>query len=215
MKVLIINTPLFKKFSESYDEDSLPPYGLGYIATNLQLSNINVELIDAINQKINIEELISKIEIIKPDFLALNIFTTNYELVKELTISLKIKTHIIIGGLATKSLYANIILWNTENHIDIVIGDGELITVDIIKQNIREKSYYEDENLNRRVLKIDSYSRYFVHNISNIPLRRDFFTNEPVKNIYNKFEVNLITSCNRKVKSNRFRKNNGNRFMQK
>ena len=76
MKVLIINTPLFKKFSESYDEDSLPPYGLGYIATNLQLSNINVELIDAINQKINIEELISKIEIIKPDFLALNIFTT-------------------------------------------------------------------------------------------------------------------------------------------
>ena len=43
MKVLIVNTPLFQKHSESYDEDSLPPYGLGYIATNLQNNNINVK----------------------------------------------------------------------------------------------------------------------------------------------------------------------------
>ena len=95
MNVLIVNTPLFKKFSDSYDEDSLPPYGLGYIATNLQNNNINVELLDAINQKLNINELKSRIKSFTPDFLALNIFTTNYELVKELINSLNIKTNII------------------------------------------------------------------------------------------------------------------------
>ena len=194
MNVLIVNTPLFKIFRNSYDEDSLPPYGLGYIATNLQNNNINVELLDAINQKLNINELKSRIESFTPDFLALNIFTTNYELVKELINSLNIKTNIIIGGLATKSLYNNILNWNTKNHIDIVIGDGELITKDIVTNSIREKSYTEDKKLKRRVFKIDKESVYYVKDISNTPLNRKFFLNEPVRNVYNCLEINLITS---------------------
>jgi anaerobic magnesium-protoporphyrin IX monomethyl ester cyclase len=194
MKVLIVNTPLFQKYSESYDEDSLPPYGLGYIATNLQNNNINVELLDAINQKLNFNELKARIEFLTPDFLALNIFTTNYELVKDLINSLKIKTNIIIGGLATKSLYNNILNWNTKNHIDIVIGDGELITKDIVTNSIREKCYIEDKNLKRRVFRIDKESVYYAKDISNTLLNRKFFLNEPVRNVYNTLEINLITS---------------------
>lgn len=194
MKVLIVNTPLFQKYSESYNEDSLPPYGLGYIATNLQNNNINVELLDAINQKLSIGELKTRIESFSPDFLALNIFTTNYELVKELTNSLNIKTNVIIGGLATKSLYKNILNWNTKNHIDIVIGDGELITYDIITNNIKEKSYIDSSIQNRRVFKISNESVYYVNDISTLPLNRSLFEIEPIRNIFGDLEVSLITS---------------------
>lgn len=194
MNVLIVNTPLFKIFSDSYDEDSLPPYGLGYIATKLQNNNINVKLLDAINQKLSINELKTKIESFAPDFLALNIFTTNYELVKELINTLNIKTHIIIGGLATKTLYGNIINWNTKNHIDIVIGDGELITLDIVTDNIREKECTEIIHSRRRVFKINRKSGYYAKDISDTPLNREFFLNEPVMNVYNCLEINLITS---------------------
>ena len=44
---LLINSPLFKIAEENYDEDSLPPIGLGYIATNLQKNDIECELIDS------------------------------------------------------------------------------------------------------------------------------------------------------------------------
>lgn len=192
MKVLIINTPLFRFKNMSYDEDSLPPIGLGYIATHLQNKKINVELWDTIGLKLSFNELKSKIEKTKPEFLAANIFTTNYEIVKELIESLQIKTHFVIGGLATKSLYEKIIKWKTSNQIDIVIGDGELITVDIIKNKITEKSLYS--NHKRRVFTIASKSVYFLKSISNIPLNRDFFINEPVKTPMGYREVNIVSS---------------------
>ena len=50
MKVLIINSPLFKDFNPNYDEDSLPQLGLGYIGTNLRLHGIEVSLVDAVFQ---------------------------------------------------------------------------------------------------------------------------------------------------------------------
>src|SRR5688572_28630362 len=130
MKVLIINSPLFRDKNLLYDEDSLPPIGLGYIATHLEKNGIDVELIDSVDQRISLQELVSTIYSERPEFLAINIFTTNYELVKEMVESLTFKIHIIIGGLSTKELYKKIIEWETDNQIDIVTGDGELITLD-------------------------------------------------------------------------------------
>ena len=129
MKVLIINSPLFRHKNKLYDEDSLPPIGLGYIATVLQQNNIDVKLIDAVANKISLSDLIESIHTEKPDFIASNIFTTNYDLVKDLIEAINYKAHIIIGGLSTKELYKNILDWKTENKIDIVTGDGELITL--------------------------------------------------------------------------------------
>ncbi len=194
MKVLVINTPLFEEANQSYEEDSLPPIGLGYIATSLQLNNINVEFIDAIHEKLSIQELISRIEQAKPNFLALNIFTTNFTLVKEIVETLRNRVHIVIGGSATKSLFHDIILWNTTNQIDVVVGDGEKVIVDILKNRVQDEVIKDRNNLNRRVIKIDQNSMYYLKDISNIPLNRHFFKNEPRKNIYNKLEANLITS---------------------
>src|SRR4051812_41341646 len=111
MKVLIINSPLFRDRSKLYDEDALPPLGLGYIATNLRDHGIDVELIDAIYERIPLDELLSRINVLQPEFIAINVFTTNKELVKEIIESIGFDTHFIIGGLSTKQLYKEILDW--------------------------------------------------------------------------------------------------------
>jgi radical SAM superfamily enzyme YgiQ (UPF0313 family) len=191
MKIIIVNSPLFLNNSEKYNEDSLPPIGLGYIATYLKNNNIEVELIDAVYSRVSLNNLIDIINNKHPEFLAINIFTTNYDLVKELIESINFKTHIIIGGLATKELYPKIIEWKIKNQIDIVIGDGESITLDIINNEIKENPIFQ--NRNRRVFKVAGESIYFIKDISNIPLNRIFFKNEPVENHIGLLEANLVT----------------------
>ncbi len=192
MKIIIINSPLFRHKNLLYDEDSLPPIGLGHIATVLKNSSFKVQLIDAVDKRIPLNELIKKLELEKPKFVASNIFTTNYELVKELIESINFKTHIIIGGLSTKQLYRKIIKWDTDNPIDVVTGDGELITLDIVKKQIKEEPFLQIGN--RRVFKVTEKSAYEVKNISNIPLDRSFFDNEPILHPLGFIEANIIAS---------------------
>ncbi|MCF6296065.1 MAG: 4-hydroxythreonine-4-phosphate dehydrogenase PdxA [Flavobacteriaceae bacterium] len=76
--------------------------------------------------------------------------------------------------------------------IDIVTGDGELITLDIINNNIRESPLVS--GLNRRVFKVDSSSKYYVKDIDKLELERDFFKNEPVIHPLGFNEANIVTS---------------------
>jgi anaerobic magnesium-protoporphyrin IX monomethyl ester cyclase len=191
MQVVLINSPLFHDSIHSH-EDSLPPLGLGYIATQIQNIGIKVELIDAVNENISLPHLLERLTTIRPEYIAINIFTTNYLIVKELLTSINFQTHFIIGGPATKHLHNKIISWETKNFIDIVIGDGELIIVDLLNNRIKESAIIESPQ--RRVYSVDRNSSYFVHDISNIPLNRDLFSIEPILNIYGKREINIITS---------------------
>ncbi len=192
MKVLIINSPLFRHTNKLYDEDSLPPIGLGYIATILQQNNIDVNLIDAVAEKIPLNELVENINTEKPDFIASNIFTTNYDLVKDLIESINYKAHIIIGGLSTKELYKKILHWKTKNKIDIVTGDGEFITLAIVTDTLKDEPVIKATN--RRVFQVNNSSNYIVNDISNVPLSRDFFVNEPVQHPLGFLEANIVTS---------------------
>lgn len=192
MKILIINSPLFREYNPLYDEDSLPPIGLGYIATHLQNNGMDVTLIDAIDQRIPLAALIDQITAIRPAVIASNVFTTNCELVKDMIEGLDFPVHIIIGGLSTKQLYEQILEWNTANPIDVVTGDGELITLDLILGNVKDAPF--KENGNKKVYRINEGSSYLVHDISNVPLNRDFFRNEPVKHPLGFHEANIVTS---------------------
>jgi anaerobic magnesium-protoporphyrin IX monomethyl ester cyclase len=192
MKVIVLNSPLFRDYNELYDEDSLPPIGLGYIATNLQSNGIDVHLIDAVDLRLSLADLVASIDFLKPEYLALNVFTTNYHLVQELIESLSISTHIIIGGLSTKDLYKRIFEWETANKIDVVIGDGELICTDIVNDCLKEQPFEAAQN--RRAFKVDGCSHYFVQDISTVPLNRNFFLNEPVKHPFGFIEANIVTS---------------------
>ncbi len=192
MKVIIINSPLFREKNDLYDEDSLPPIGLGHIATILHNAGIDVKLIDAVHQRISLADLLATLNALKPDFVASNIFTTNYELVKDLFEGINFKTHFIIGGLSTKQLYKDILIWTTNNEIDIVTGDGELITLDIVKNQLKEPHFYAEGS--RRVFLVDGKSKYEVKDISNVPLDRSFFLNEPVQHPLGFTEANIVTS---------------------
>lgn len=192
MKILIINSPLFREKNDRYDEDSLPPIGLGYIATHLKQAGLDVELIDAVHERIPLTDLLKMVNQKKPSFIASNIFTTNCELVKELVETIRFKTHFIIGGLSTKDLHREIIDWKTGNQIDVVVGDGELICLDIVKNSVIETPVSYSKN--RRVFNVFSNSSYFVNNIDDSVLDRSFFKNEPTIHPFGFFEANLIAS---------------------
>lgn len=190
--IIIINSPLFEVENILYDEDSLPPIGLGYIATKLQLSNIKVDLVDAIADRLPLENLIEYLNSKNPDFIAINIFTTNYDLVKTLILSLEVSSHIIIGGLSTKELYKKILEWEVDNQIDVVTGDGEFLTLDIVNDCVDEQPFKIGKN--KRVFKIDNKSKYYVDDINNLELDRDFFNNEPIIHPLGFNEINIVTS---------------------
>lgn len=192
-KVLIINSPLFKQKNGRYDEDSLPPIGLGYIGTVLRKNGIEVYFIDAVAKNIPLAELARETNEMQPDFICLNIFTTNYELVKEFVESFRdTNFKFIIGGLSTKTLYADMFKWDTKNDLYIVYGDGEYITSDIVNNNLKEKPHLTLDN--KKVFFVNSDSSYFPHEISDIPLDRTFFENEPLKNVFGNLEANIVTS---------------------
>jgi anaerobic magnesium-protoporphyrin IX monomethyl ester cyclase len=192
MKVIIVNSPLFKERNELYDEDSLPPIGLGYIATDLQKNGIDVHLIDAVHLRLPLADLVAILNFMKPEYLGLNVFTTNHHLVQELVEALSIDTHIIVGGLSTKDLYKKIFQWKTNNKIDVVIGDGELICTDIVNECVKEQPFEATEK--RRAFKVDGCSQYYAKDISAVPLNRNFFLNEPVKHPFGFVEANIVTS---------------------
>jgi radical SAM superfamily enzyme YgiQ (UPF0313 family) len=192
MKVLIINSPLFREKNDSFDEDSLPPIGLGLIATALGEKGFDVELIDAVAQNIPLQELFTKVSEKEPTFICINIFTTNLVLVKEFIESIHFPVNFIIGGLSTESLFSAISSWSTKNPIYVVHGDGELITSDIISDHLLQAPTLE--NGNRRFFKIDNNSVYFVSDISKDKLNRSFFVNEPIKHPLGFNEACVITS---------------------
>lgn len=192
MKVIILNSPLFRHRTEKYDEDSLPPIGLGYIATGLELAGLDVELIDAVDRRIPVSELIAMLKEKKPAVVGTNIFSTNYELVKEIVEALDFPVRIVVGALSTKQLYAQIMGWTTTNSIDVVTGDGELIMPHIVFDTVEDKPLIE--NGNRRVFKIDKKSKYVVTDINKVPLNRKFFLNEPVAHPLGFIEANIVAS---------------------
>lgn len=192
IKVAIVNSPLFRYPDNRVGEDYLPPIGLGYIATSLQRNNVSVELIDSVEHKIPLEDLLSRVREVKPEYLGINIFSANYFIVKDFIEAIDFNVHIIIGGLSTQSLYQEIINWKTINNLDIVIGDGELIILDIIRNKIEQGVLYIRNN--RRVFKVGPDSPYFVKDISTCKLNRSFFTQEPTLNHYGDPEISIISS---------------------
>lgn len=189
-KIIVINSPLFEKKDKKNNEDYLPPLGLGIIVSSLD--KFDIEFIDSIADNLSLEEVLSKINLVKPNFVLINIFTTNFLLVKKIVENVSINTHWIIGGLSTKSLYIEIFKWKTDNLIDIIYGDGELIVNDIINSSLQE--YSKKEYNNKRYFVIDNASMYYVKNISNERLNRKIFKNEPQINIYNESEISIYTS---------------------
>ncbi len=192
MKVILINSPIYNK-KVADDEDYLPPFGLGYIATILKEKNIDIKIVDAVNENLTVNEILNLIKIEKPDFVGLNIFSINFELVQQIIENCDQYVKFIIGGKSTRFLYKDIIEFNTTNEIIVTIGEGEFITPDIVNNCVKELSIVNNI-ANRKVYKVDNNSIYFSQNISTLKLDRSFFNDRVIRNHYGEIEEAMVTS---------------------
>lgn len=191
-EILVINSPIFEDKNDSNKEDYLPPLGLGIITTNLKSNGFEVKFIDSIAENRSIKDILNTINDSKPSSIAINVFSTNYKNVKKIVESVKIKTKFIIGGISTRTLYEEIFKWETENKINIVYGDGEIIISQIINNNTIEQPSAEKDT--KRFFIVSKNSKYYVKDISNDKLDRKLFINEPHTNIDGLEETCIYTS---------------------
>lgn len=61
----------------------------------------------------------------------MNVFTQNYDMVKYIFERVKIDGEAFVGGQAVKNIYNDILLWDIDGKINIIIGEGEFILPDI------------------------------------------------------------------------------------
>lgn len=100
------------------------------------------------------------------DYLGINVFTQNYNIVKYIIENISIKCKLFIGGQVVKSIYHEILKWNIKNELNIIIGEGEYIVPEIVLEKCKQKPELIQENKN--VYRVNKKSIYFPDDISNI-----------------------------------------------
>lgn len=191
-KFILINSPIFWD-SIKEKEQYLSPLGLGYIATYLEkTNNISVEIVDCVKERRSVSDIISYINKTKPDFIGINIFTQNYEIVKKIVETISVKCSCFIGGQAVKSIYHKILDWKVSNTLNIIIGEGEFIIPQIFLGKCSQEP--EKRRDSKFVYRVNKDSIYFPKDISNIFLNRKYLGNEIVTNHYGEKEIAIITS---------------------
>lgn len=191
-KFMLINSPIFWD-SVKEKEQYLSPLGLGYIATYLEkIDNISVEIVDCVKERKSVTDIISYINKTKPDYIGINIFTQNHEIVKKIVETISVKCRCFIGGQAVKSIYHKILDWKVSNTLNIIIGEGEFIIPQIVLGKCSQKP--EEQRDSKFVYRVNRDSIYFPKDISNIFLNRKYLGNEIVINHYGEKEIAIITS---------------------
>lgn len=190
-KFVLINSPLFWERTNE-EEEYLSPLGLGYIATYLKKVGLEVLLLDSVKERLGVDDILKQVSEIKPEFVGINVFTQNYELVQYIIEKMSIQCECFVGGQVVKSIYETILDWQTSNKVNIIIGEGELIIPAIVLENCKEKPIEHLDN--KLVYKVDRNSQYFPEDISKIYLDRSFLKNEIINNHYGEKEAAIITS---------------------
>ncbi len=191
MKFMLLNSPLYWN-SSNVEEDYLPPLGLGYIATYLKKANIDVELVDCVQQRLGVKEIFELLNSEVPDYIGINIFTQNYEIVRTIVEHLPPYSKVIIGGQVVKCIYKEILTWNIVNTTILIIGEGEFIIPDLVKGCCRETPIYINKNMS--VYHVNNNSSYFPSSLDGIILDRSIFKNPTTINHYSELEAPILTS---------------------
>ena len=190
-KFILINSPIFWNSTQER-EQYLSPLGLGYIATYLEKINVDVEIFDCVKERKSVDETVEYINKVLPDYVGINVFTQNLDMVRHIVENINIKCECFIGGQAVKSLYKEILQWNVNNKLNIIIGEGEFIIPQIVLGTCIQKPEYQKHA--KYIYTVNKYSPYFPYDISKIFLKRKYLGNEIVLNHYGEREVAIITS---------------------
>lgn len=192
MRVVLVNSPIYKESNKEDCNEYLPPFGLGFIASNLEKNGIEVNILDAVQKSLNIDEIICELHEMNPVVIGINIFSVNIDVVRLIVESYKYDCKFIIGGQCVKHIYNDIFDWNTKNEIIVVIGEGDLIMSDIVLEKVREKPIISGDN--RKVYKVDISSYYYPNNLENIYLNRKLLNETDIINYFGIKEKAIITS---------------------
>ena len=187
---LLINSPIFE--SPTTKERSLPPMGQAYIATALNNSGFETLMLDCVRDGIGIDGVIAVIEKNKPAFIGLNIFSQNSELVKRIVESIQIDCTVFIGGLAAFYLFDEITLWNTNNRLIVIAGEGEKIIPAICKKDVTETPCKSIGN--KYLYCVDETSIYYPGNLDEIDLDVSMLSSYNIENHFGDKEANIISS---------------------
>ena len=187
-KFILINSPIF--WNPMEEDDYLSPLGQGYIATQLDKEGIDVELLDSVKRMMSVEEIIGYISKSKPEYIGLNIFTQNSDIVKYIVENASFDGDVFIGGQSVKFMYDEILLWNCKNKCHIIIGEGEYIIPAICKNNCHEEPVKTEGN--KYVYRVTKHSRYFPNDISQQGINRKFLTDELTTNHYGEKEAAIL-----------------------
>ena len=190
-KFILFNSPIFWDATKE-KEQYLSPLGLGYIATYLEKAGIDVTIVDCVKERKSVNDIVYFINKTHQNYIGINIFTQNYEMVKYIIESITITCDCFIGGQVVKSIYLDILRWNTQNRLNIIIGEGEFIIPALVSG--RCKQIPEQENDQKVVYRVNKNSEYFPKDISNIFLNRKYLGNEIIYNHYGEKEIAIITS---------------------
>ncbi len=190
-KVLLINSPIYDR-KVADNEDYLPAFGLAYIATGLKDNNIDVKIIDAVYNNYTVVDLLNIIDKEMPGFVGVNIFSINFKLVKDLIEKCKANTKFIVGSKSTRFLYKDIVNFKSKNEIIVTIGEGELITPDIVNDCVMQESIINSDN--RKVYLVNNDSIYLPSNLDEIKLDRNFIKDRAIVNPYGQLEEAIVTS---------------------
>lgn len=190
-KFILINSPIFWD-TATEKEQYLSPLGLGYIATYLAKENINVEILDCVKKQLSVNEILQYINSNKPDYIGINIFTQNYDIVKYIVENININCECFIGGQVVKCIYNEFLSWSSNSIINIIIGEGEFIIPAIVTGKCVESPLLVEDN--KKIYKVEKNSIYFQNDISNLNLNRRYLLDDVVINHYGEKESAIITS---------------------
>jgi len=174
--ILLINTPIFRINRDPDSEISVPPVGIGYIYTQLTLLGYECQFIDAVVNSLLPDEIIKIINQSDAEHIGLNIFSSNFSIIRFIVESVESPRKIFLGGPAVHTLISEIKTWKTNNSITIVAGEAEHILPKLI-ENLMP---IEKLSANVNTIRVTPDSPFFPSNID-IPLDRSIFKNEPVQ----------------------------------
>lgn len=178
MKLLLINA--------SGKEIKMEPLGLEYLVSSLELSGIEVILVDATIEGLSEEEFVSKLHKIDPDVIGISMTTMGLmQDLKGLSLAKKAcpDAKIVVGGPHPSA--APIELMKSAKDIDFaVIGEGEITLVELVKtlendkglKNVNGIAFRENGNIKL------TQPREQIKNLDSIPIpSRDFIDFRKVK----------------------------------
>jgi radical SAM superfamily enzyme YgiQ (UPF0313 family) len=176
MDILLINTPIFRENRDPEAGISVPPIGMGYIYTQLTLSGYECQFIDAVVNSLLPDEILKIIDQSDAEYIGLNIFSSNFDIVRFIVENAESPRKFLLGGPAASTLISEIKSWNSNNSITVVTGEAELILPEIIKYPTQAERH--SSNLN--IVNVTPESPFYPSNID-LPLDRSIFKNEPIQ----------------------------------